>query len=144
MKKKKIITGIEIVHLDDVSQPGDKRGTVFEWKNFTNGKTVQITGYVRKKGVVFGNHFHKGTDPSKNPEFFFVIHGEIELWAWNKFTDEEATIRLTPGTVMTIWPHVLHKCTAITDVVYAEPRITEFDKKKPDTFPPEEYSTYQK
>ncbi len=144
MKKQKIITGIEIQRLDDVSKPGDKRGPVFEWKNFTGKKTVQLTGYFRKKGSVFGHHFHKGTDPSKNPEFFFIIHGQAELWAWNKFTGEEAKVRVTPGTIITIWPHVLHKCTAVTDVVYAEPRITVFNKKKPDTFAPEEYNAYQK
>ncbi len=144
MVKQKIITGVEIEQFDDVSQPGDKRGPVFEWKNFTGEKTVQLTGYTRKKGSIFGNHFHKGTDPSKKPELFFMVSGEAELWVWNKFTKEESKVRLKQGMLLTIWPHVLHKSTALTDIVYVEPRITLFDKKHPDTFPPEEYEGYQK
>jgi len=142
MKKEKIITGVEITQLEDVSQLGDKRGPVFEWKNFTNKKTVQLTSYFRKKGSMFGNHFHKGTDPSKNPEFFFIISGEAELWVWNKFSNEKSKVRLKPGTIVIIRPHVLHKCVALTEVVYVEPRITLFDPKKPDTYPAEEYARY--
>ena len=144
MKKEKVVTGVEIEQLEDVSQSGDKRGPVFEWKNFTDRKTVQLTSYFRKNGSIFGNHFHKGTDPSKNPEFFFLVSGEAELWAWNKFTKEEAKVRLKPGMILTIWPHVLHKSTALTDIVYVEPRITVFDKNNSDTFPAEEYEKYQK
>ncbi|QQG39096.1 MAG: hypothetical protein HYS32_01405 [Candidatus Woesearchaeota archaeon] len=140
MKKQKIVEGIEIIRLDNASS--NTKGPVFEWKNFTNEKIVQITCYQRKKGVIFGNHFHKGIDSSKNPEMFLMVSGEADFSVYNKFSNEKKTIRIKEGDVIIIYPNVLHKFTAFTDVVYIEPRTTIFDKNDSDCFTPEEYENY--
>lgn len=49
------------------SNPRDERGSTFEWK--LQDKR-QITVLVRKKGSILGKHYHKGKDPSKNPDVF--------------------------------------------------------------------------
>lgn len=134
----KFIAGVEIIRLESKT-PNDPRGHVFEWKGITDAQIVQISSYVRKKGTVAGNHFHKGDDPSKNPEIFMLVSGKGKLWAYNKRTKEEKEVEIGPGTVIKFWPNVLHKITSLTDVAYIEPRITPFDPKRPDTYPKEEY-----
>lgn len=138
-----LVKGVEIHQLKDRSEPGDTRGPVFEWKKFTDKTTVQLTSYARKMGNEFGNHFHKGSDPSKNPELFLLISGEARIWGFNKATKERKETKIGPGTVLVIWPGVLHGFKALTDVVYVEPRVTEFSKENPDTFPAVEYDSFK-
>ena len=109
----------------------DSKGTVIEWcKNFP-GK--QVTIYHRKAGTVFGEHFHKGEDPSKNPERFFLIKGELRITATNKKGEKFGDI-VTENTEIIIEPYILHKMEAITDVSFIEYRSTIFNPQLSDTF----------
>lgn len=103
---------------------------------------TQCTTYYRESGEEFGGHFHKGDDPSKDPEIFQLISGVIEFF----FTDKaggKRTIRVdatdcTPVEVL-ISPFLLHSARAISDVIYVEFRSTRFDPAHPDIYPPEEF-----
>ena len=60
--------GAYIMKIEGVD-PNDSRGRTWEWRKV--GK--QVTILERKKGAVFGQHYHKGEDSSKNPEQFFLV-----------------------------------------------------------------------
>lgn len=114
----------------------DQRGPTREWK-FPDGR--QITIFERKKGTKFGMHFHRGEDPSKNPEQFYLVSGKIsakflyQSYQGKKiFTAEECVIKA--GSTLTIYPFVYHEMNALEDCVFIEYRITHFDKEKPDTY----------
>lgn len=101
----------------------------------------QTTIYKRLDGEEAGSHFHKGEDPSKNPEFFLLISGNIVF----EFIDESGETYKTElsaenGPVeLVIYPNILHRAFPLTDCVFIEYRITRFDPKKPDTFGPEHF-----
>ena len=50
----------------------DPRGPTYEWCKGLLGQ--QVTIFYRNAGIIAGNHYHKGNDPSKNPEFFFLLY----------------------------------------------------------------------
>ncbi len=136
-----IIPGVEKLSLHNKSN--DLKGPVYEWTDFTSGVTRQINAFSRKAGTLFGDHFHTGRDPAKNPELFFVVYGSFDFWAYDKFNDKRGTAILTAGDTITIHPHILHGFKAITDVVYVEARITKYGEIK-DQFSADEYTRYQK
>lgn len=112
------------------ADPNDKRGNTFEWK-FEDGR--QITIYYRKRDCEFGNHYHKGRDPSKNPEKFFIIQGKIRA---NFITPQGKRITKTVKgrEVILIYPNLVHSMKALEDTIFIEYRITHFDKNSPDTY----------
>ncbi len=133
--------GVEIKKIEPV-KPGDPRGNTYQVFQGLSG--LQVSAYTRKAGVSFAGHFHKGDDPSKNPELFFLISGKTELYAKNGKTGEEITVRLEEGDMLTIEPGIWHEMKALTDVSFVEYRSTVFDPEKPDTYGKEEYEEYFK
>ncbi len=121
------------------ANPSDPRGLrTWEW-HVETGK--QITVFRRFRGETFGNHFHKGGDPSKNPERILLVSGtmEVELLDRNGAYKKE-DLRTEKGPVeFSIEPWVLHRYRAAADCLYIEYRITRFDPQAPDTYPPEEF-----
>lgn len=110
----------------------DPRGNTYEWCKGLPGKQVSV--YTRHKGVIFGNHYHTGKDPSKNPERFFLIQGKIRLTVWKHGQSEKFTTKLGDGTELLLYPYIWHVMEALTDVIFIEYRSKEFDREKPDTF----------
>jgi dTDP-4-dehydrorhamnose 3,5-epimerase-like enzyme len=108
----------------------DTRGDTLEWK-FKDGR--QITIYKRKKGVEFGYHYHKGDDPSKNPEHLMIVAGEISA-TFVRPDGYAANASYQAGQTFTIYPGVVHKMTALEDTIIIEYRITHFDPQHPDTY----------
>ena len=53
------------------ADPNDPRGMTYGWKLNEERQIKQITILERRKGHKFGGHYHRGDDPSKNPEKFF-------------------------------------------------------------------------
>jgi len=104
---------------------------VREWK-LQDGH--QITIYERLPGIKFGNHFHKGTDPSKNPERLFVVKGKMKVIL--KKDEKEDEIVLSAGQEIIIYPGVIHSMETISDepVILIEYRTNYFDPLEPDTF----------
>ncbi len=119
----------EIGHVQ-TAKTNDPRGPTYEWK-LSDGKSITV--YMRKKGCTFGGHFHRGTDPSKNPERFFVIKGQM-IMRFIKQNCTDQTVMLGQGDVITIYPGVRHCAEAIEDVIYVEDRLTHFDPINPDTY----------
>ncbi len=109
--------------------PSDLRGPIFEWK-IPDGR--QITVCVRKKGTK-GGHFHKGEDPSKDPERIFVAEGKMEI----VLSREEKTTRivLKQGDSIDIYPFIRHSFTFLEDTIVLEYRANYFDKNRSDTYP---------
>jgi oxalate decarboxylase/phosphoglucose isomerase-like protein (cupin superfamily) len=105
-------------------------------------EAVQCTTYFRTAGEEFGAHFHKGDDPSKDPELFQLVFGKMEFHLKDKYGGERSLeIDATDGVpiLMFIQPYILHHARAITDVIFIELRKTYFDPAYTDTYPPEEF-----
>lgn len=112
----------------------EKGRTTWEWK-FPDGH--QITFYQRPAGTLFGGHFHKGDDPSKNPERLLVLSGrfaiDFKLSKDGPWISE--VIDASNGPVeLIVYPNVLHRLVAEKDTWYIEYRVTHFNPSKPDTY----------
>ena len=124
--------------LDPANLTNERGKRTWEWKQ-EDGR--QTTLCVRLEGESFGNHFHKGDDPDKNPEIFLVLEGKI----WIKFTDQNGleeilTLDVTEKPIeLTIMPFVFHELKALTTCKYIETRLHYFDPAHPDTYPIEEF-----
>ena len=124
--------------LDPANMTNERGKRTWEWKQ-DDGR--QTTLCVRIEGESFGNHFHKGDDPAKNPELFLLLEGKV----WIRFTDkngarEVATLDATEKPIeLTIMPFVLHELKAIARCKYIETRPNHFDPNHPDTYPLEEF-----
>ena len=113
----------------------DKRGPVYNW-TIPDGRTVVL--FFRKKGSILGGHFHKGKDPSKNPERFFIATGKLK----GKFLDpdgkeKEEILEIKSGECaleLTIFPFVWHSFEVLEDTLLIELRINPFDPEKSDTY----------
>ncbi len=108
-----------------------EKGLVYEWSKGIPG--LQVSIYKRKKGIISGNHFHKGDDPAKNPERFFLIQGKMHLKARNKQGQVMGEV-IEEGTELIINPWVFHALEALTKVIFVEYRSTVFNRQKPDTY----------
>lgn len=97
----------------------------------------QVTVYIRPRGCHFGNHVHRGTDPSKNPERLFIAHGAITATLLANDSRNAHTVHLKTGDVITIFPGILHRFIATTDTVIVEYRRTIFSRTTSDTYPVE-------
>ncbi|MDD5173080.1 MAG: hypothetical protein PHG59_02975 [Patescibacteria group bacterium] len=125
------------------ANPKNSRGRrTWEYKM---AKGQQLSFYQRLKGEKFGNHFHKGEDPSKNPEIIIFTSGIVQI----KFTylsgkEKNVIIDATKAPQkLLLFPYVLHANEAKTDCTYVEYRQTWFDKKRPDTFSEKEFLKMQ-
>ena len=74
----------------------------------------------RKKGSIAGNHYHTGSDPTRNPEIQFVVSGKISFYAKNLDTSEEGTFIVSPNTEIRISPRVFHRMELLEDTVFLE------------------------
>lgn len=125
MQKWVNVEKVEPVNLND------QRGPIYEWK-FPDGKQ-QITIVIRKKGSN-SNHFHKGEDPSKNPERLFIVQGKIKARFISPDGQVTETI-LERGNIVTVFPPTKHSMEALEDAILIESRSTYFDPNHPDTYP---------
>lgn len=106
------------VEINNYSHLGtDERGTTTEIELDRNGKVLSL---FRKKDTVFGNHYHRGTQQTKNPEIFWVLHGELkfEYKHINESTWKETFVK-SPSKIE-IYPNVIHRLTALTDAYMLE------------------------
>ncbi len=101
----------------------DERGRIYNKPLEVPLKELAVL--FRKKGAVSGRHYHKGIHPSKNPERFFIVHGEMELYAKDLKTGDELTEKILPVTEIQISPNIYHELRALTDAVFLELRIEQ-------------------
>ncbi len=95
----------------------DERGTTAEISLERTGKALSI---FRKKDTVFGNHYHTGSQATKNPEIFWLLHGELKLEYRHFESKEWIVVDVKAPVKMDIYPNVLHRVTAITDAYMLE------------------------
>lgn len=130
--------GYTIKKLNPANPNNPRGGRTWEWR-LNDGK--QISAMRRLKNEDFGNHFHKGEDPSKNPELILFLAGvtEVEFLDKNgKYSKEKIDANKEPIELI-IEPWTLHRFVGKTDVFYIEPRLSYFDPASPDTYPAEEF-----
>lgn len=121
--------------LTPADETNERGKTTWEFK-MSSG--MQLTSYLRKGGTISGNHFHKGDDPSKNPEYIIVFFGEVvfhyeEAGGISGF--EYFHVRMGESPILiTVKPWAFHWMEYRSDTLFAEPRCTHFDPALPDTF----------
>jgi dTDP-4-dehydrorhamnose 3,5-epimerase-like enzyme len=111
----------------------NEKGRTIEWCRGLPGQQVSV--YYRKKGQQFAHHFHKGEDPAKNPERFFLIAGKVEISFFDPDTQEKEKQIIEAGEEMLIYPQVHHEAKALEDSIFIEYRETVFDPNRSDTYP---------
>lgn len=118
----------------DCGNPNNDRG-----RRTWNWEKTAI--YFRKKDEVFGGHFHKGDDPSKNPERFLLLCGAVQVDLEDQLGGKR-TFAIFAGSgpiKLTIPPYTLHTLTALEDCWFLESRVTPFNPESPDTYPKEDF-----
>lgn len=136
---EKIIGGVTFKVISPVNI--DARGKVYRW--CTNLLGMEVTIFQRLAGVSFGNHYHKGKDPSRNPERFLLLQGTASFWAYNGITKERVeNVVVKEFTEVLIDKGVLHGFTAITNTIFIEYRVTTFDDNHPDMYTADTYDEY--
>ena len=130
--------GFTIITIPPVGS--DPRGETRELFKGLPGR--QVTLYHRVAGAVFAEHFHKGLDPAKDPEYFFLISGTVEVEAYDARLGERVTARVEANQLVTIHKNIFHRFKALTDVVFLEYRTTVFDPNNNDCFLESEYQNY--
>ena len=78
-----------------------------------------ILGF-RKKGSVNGSHWHNGTVAGKDPEHFFLLEGEMEVYGKHLTSGEEITRVIQAPQVVRIYPKVFHRFTALENCRFLE------------------------
>lgn len=127
--------GWKVEHISEAN-PKDGRGPTFNFKFPKPKPLAQITAFKRWPGQEFGGHFHKGDDPSKNPEIMHIISGSMHI----NFTSPAGLTSeaiFGPGDVVTIFPDTKHKARTVGSepVIFIDARLTAFDPQNPDTYP---------
>jgi hypothetical protein len=95
----------------------DERGTTAEILLDRQGKALSI---FRKKDTVFGNHYHTGSQATKNPEIFWLLHGKLKFEYRHIDSKEWIIVEAIAPVKIDIYPNVLHRVTAITDAYMLE------------------------
>jgi hypothetical protein len=125
------------------ANPKNARGKrTWEYK-MSNGS--QISFYSRLKGEKLGNHFHKGKNPSKNPEIIIFTSGIVQL-KLIYLSGKQKTIIInatkSPQKLL-LSPYILHLFEVKTNCTYVEYKPTWFNKKSLDTFSEAEFLKIQ-
>ncbi|MBP9711923.1 MAG: hypothetical protein KBD55_02720 [Candidatus Pacebacteria bacterium] len=110
----------------------DERGIAY---GFSARKSSYFIVLSRKKGTTSGDHYHKGTIKSKNPEVFYFVSGKAELTTCDIKTGEEKVFQLEEGVKIEIPPYIYHSFKALTNIILLELNTNkeDFDKYESDT-----------
>lgn len=107
----------------------DDRGYTAEYYHERIGQSLIV---FRKAGTVSGRHYHKGLSLTKNPEIFYLLHGECTL-NWRSINEAEVqTTTLTGPVKLEIKPYTWHELIMLTDCTCLE--LNSIDEHKKDTF----------
>ena len=136
-----IIKGVMFRKIDPVNV--DERGRVYRWCTGLQGKEISI--FQRQEGVSFGNHYHRGSDPSRNPERFLLLQGMASFWAFNGLTNERVqNVVVEEFTEILVDKGILHGLKAMSDILFIEHRSTTFDQNSQDMYLADTYESYIK
>lgn len=104
--------------------------------NWDFGDKGQVVVFHRKAGENFGAHFHKGLNPSKDPECLLLVSGKMRADFKGPRQAEWTTVDIdaVAGPMEIVIPKkVLHAFFAYTDVLYIEYQTIKFAQNR-DTF----------
>ena len=118
------IRQIEPVNADD------PKGLTYELFKGIHG--MQVTYCTRNAGKIFGNHYHRGDDPSKNPERVVLLSGSCDLITCDG--KQTNTHLLQSPTEIIIQPSVIHAFFPRENISFIEYRSTVFNPENNDTF----------
>ncbi len=120
--------------------PSDNKGMTYEWCKGI--ETRQITICFRKKGVVSGDHYHTGNDPSKNPEKFLILNGAVRFVACNGRETLDNIIEEGVNEII-IQHSIIHALIPLDKgITFLEQRMTVYNPEDNDTFPSEQFLDY--
>lgn len=135
--------GINIRVLPPANSRNAKGKRTWEWplKKRMFRSNHHVTVYLRQRGERFAGHFHKGEDPSKNPEYFLLLKGRIQVSFQKRGeSNQELVVDGKRGPVeITIQPWVLHKMKALAKSIYLEYKPRKFNPTRPDIYSPGEF-----
>lgn len=129
---------IEIVKLE---ARGDIKGAVHNW-SVAHFDLVEIPFFYREKGVKPDGHFHKGEDPSFDPQHIIVVHGSLKIIAKDTNNRSEEFV-LNSGDMAIIPRLVFHEYETLDYTIFCEPRISEYDPDRTDKYPWDEFLQLQ-
>ncbi|MFK7780584.1 MAG: hypothetical protein QM490_05630 [Candidatus Gracilibacteria bacterium] len=116
--------GVEIIDLNLVKE--SNKGPIYEFQNRNSDRMLLIK---RKKGTVSGNHYHTGKIKFKNPEIFIIFDGECEIHFINIKSGEEYKDVYKKPVMFKVNPYIVHKITALTDIIIVDMNSFEDDNK---------------
>jgi|SRR3989344_6367176 len=108
--------GIEIVR--HWARHEDERGYVFCLIHASPLKETLIM--TRKKGSIFGNHYHTGKDPTRNPEIQYLLKGKLRLTAKDMKSGKTESFIVEENAEIRIAHMIAHKFEALEDCIVLE------------------------
>lgn len=127
---------VKLIHLKNI---GDNKGAVINL-DFSGKPPIELPVFYRSKGANPEGHFHKGTDPSYDPQYIYVIKGSLEITCIDPNGDQKVLV-LEERDMVVIPKMVYHKYLALEDTIFLEPRFEKYDINNVDkcTCSPQEY-----
>ena len=136
-----LIQGVSITPITPVNV--DERGLTYEFWRDVLGR--QVTYCERKQGVVVGNHFHQGKDPSKDPERLMLLSGALKMLVSNGRQTLKTNLSREAENrcyEITIHPGIVHAFLPCTPIQFLEYRSTIFNPQQSDTYPTDAFEAY--
>jgi dTDP-4-dehydrorhamnose 3,5-epimerase-like enzyme len=99
---------------------------------FSTDRTGQFIVAYRKAGSVNGQHYHKGTAVSKNPEQFILMQGEATINWFDVRSDHKGSVKIVAPALVCVEPWAWHEVIADTNFVMFE--LNGLEDAKEDTF----------
>lgn len=121
----------EIFELNHLST--NENGSTFTVEERSTSKFLLA---YRSAGAEFGNHWHTGTCPAKNPEILLFVSGKMTLWISDIHHKEEKKVDLQAPLKLAIYPNTLHRFKAETDCAFLE--FNSLDEHISDTCYPDQ------
>ena len=104
----------------------DKEGKKVYKFPFKTEKCILIEA---KKRTILGEHYHKGTVETKNPEVNVVVKGKAKYTLKDVRTDEQTEVIVEAPSIIEIYPFAYHTIEALEDLSFLEPFDEEAIKK---------------
>lgn len=86
----------------------------------------------RKKDVVFGGHYHRGTSPGKKPETMLLLSGKMNMRCENIHTEEKGEWQVEAPCTIKIGPEIWHEVKALSQVIIVE--LNSLEEHSTDTY----------
>ncbi len=121
------IKGYKVIKIESFKEA--EKAVKYEFSSRASSNYILIKG---KKGGKFGEHWHKGTVVSKNPEILFLIEGKVHMICKHVQSSEIQESDIMSPVVIEIFPNWYHTVHALSDVIFLE--LTSVEDHKADSF----------